>query len=44
MRLALNIDENGYKNSIMTFNRIRYKDLKQLENKRELLYKKITML
>ncbi|MBS7223960.1 MAG: hypothetical protein KH050_01275 [Clostridiaceae bacterium] len=40
IRLALDIDESGYKNSIMTFYRIRDKNLKKLENKSELLYKR----
>lgn len=40
VRLALVTDEDGYKNSVMTFYRIREKNLKKLENKHKVLYKK----
>ena len=40
VRLALSTDEDGYKNSVMTFYRIREKNLKKLENKHKVLYKK----
>lgn len=39
-RLALEKDENGLKNSIMTFYRIRERNLKKLIEKNTLLYKK----
>ncbi len=40
VRLALATDEEGLKNSVMTFYRIRDKNLKKLKNKHEVLYKK----
>lgn len=40
IRLALSTDVDGYKNSVMTFFRIRDKNLKKLENKHKVLYKK----
>ncbi len=40
LRLALATDENGLKNSIMTFWRIRDRNLKKLIGKNKLLYKK----
>lgn len=40
VRLALVTDEDGYKNSVMTFYRIREKNLKKLEIKHKVLYKK----
>lgn len=40
IRLALSTDADGYKNSVMTFFRIRDKNLKKLENKHKVLYKK----
>lgn len=39
VRLALNTDTVGLKNSVMTFYRIREKNLKKLEKKHKLLYK-----
>lgn len=39
-RLALDIDDAGRKNSIMTFYRIRDKNLKKIVKKSEVLYKK----
>ena len=39
-RLALDLDENGLKNSVMTFYRIRERNLKKLIDKNTLLYKK----
>ncbi|MCM1125353.1 MAG: PBECR2 nuclease fold domain-containing protein [Lachnospiraceae bacterium] len=39
-RLALSTDEKGLKNSIMTFYRIREKNLRKLIEKNQLLYKK----
>ncbi len=40
VRLALDTDDTGRKNSIMTFYRIREKNLKKLINKSEVLYSK----
>lgn len=40
VRLSLSTDTPGYKNSVMTFYRIRDKNLKKLENKHKVLYKK----
>lgn len=39
-RLALDTDDAGRKNSIMTFYRIRAKNLQKLANKSEILYRK----
>jgi hypothetical protein len=39
-KLILDTDEENYKNSVMTFYRIRDKNLKKLENKNKTLYKK----
>ncbi len=39
VRVALNTDKNGLKNSIMTFYRLRDKNLKKLIEKNEVLYK-----
>lgn len=39
-RLALNTDKKGLKNSVMTFYRIRERNLKKLIEKNQLLYKK----
>lgn len=39
VRLALNTDKQGLKNSVMTFYRIREKNLKKLEIKHKVLYK-----
>lgn len=39
-RLALSTDEKGLKNSVMTFYRIRERNLKKLIEKNQLLYKK----
>ena len=38
VRLALEIDKNDYKNSVMTFYRLRDKNLKKLLEKNRLLY------
>ena len=40
LRLALNSDNSGLKNSVMTAYRIRNKNLKKMENKNKILYKK----
>jgi len=40
LRLALATDEDGLKNSVMTFWRIRDRNLKKLMKKNKLLYKK----
>ncbi len=40
VRLALSTDTIGYKNSVMTFYRIRDKNLNKLKNKNKVLYKK----
>ncbi len=40
VRLALSTDMVGYKNSVMTFYRIRNKNLRKLKNKHKVLYKK----
>ena len=40
IRLALGIDQNGLKNSVMTFYRIRERNLRKLIGKNVLLYKK----
>ena len=40
VRLALSTDTIGYKNSVMTFYRIRNKNLNRLINKNKVLYKK----
>ena len=40
VRVALETDENDYKNSIMTFYRIRNKNLQKLMEKNKLLYEK----
>ena len=40
LRLALNSDNSGLKNSIMTAYRIRNKNLRKMENKNKILYKK----
>lgn len=40
VRLALGTDEDGHKNSVMTFYRIREKNLKKLKNKHKVLYNK----
>lgn len=40
VRVALETDTNGYKNSIMTFYRIRDRNLKKLVSKNEILYRK----
>lgn len=40
VRLALGSDEDGRKNSVMTFYRIREKNLKKLKNKHKVLYNK----
>ena len=39
VRLALSTDTEGFKNSVMTFYRIREKNLKKLEIKHKVLYK-----
>ena len=39
VRLALSTDTQGFKNSVMTFYRIREKNLKKLEIKHKVLYK-----
>lgn len=39
-RLALDTDESGLKNSVMTFYRIRDRNLKKMIKKNTLLYKK----
>lgn len=39
IRLALSTDTQGFKNSVMTFYRIREKNLKKLEIKHKVLYK-----
>lgn len=39
VRLALNTDKQGFKNSVMTFYRIREKNLKKLESRHKVLYK-----
>ena len=39
VRLALNSDKEGLKNSVMTFYRVRDKNLKKLMEKHEILYK-----
>jgi hypothetical protein len=39
-KLILDTDEENYKNSVMTFYRIRNRNLKKLENKNKTLYKK----
>lgn len=38
IRLALGTDEGGHKNSVMTFYRIRERNLKKLKNKHKTLY------
>ncbi len=40
LRLALNSDNSGLKNSVMTAYRIRNKNLKKMEKKNKILYKK----
>lgn len=40
VRLALGTDKDGRKNSVMTFYRIREKNLKKLKNKHKVLYNK----
>ena len=40
LRLALNFDNSGLKNSVMTAYRIRNKNLKKMEKKNKILYKK----
>lgn len=40
VRVVLETDEIGWKNSVMTFYRIREKNLKKLIKKNTLLYKK----
>lgn len=40
LRLALHSDNSGLKNSIMTAYRIRNKNLRKMEKKNKILYKK----
>lgn len=40
VKLALEVDSTDYKNSIMTFYRLRDKNLRRLEKKNKMLYKK----
>lgn len=39
-KLALDMDKNGLKNSVMTFYRIRERNLQKLKNKNAILYRK----
>ena len=39
-KLALDADKNGLKNSVMTFYRIRERNLQKLKNKNAILYRK----
>ena len=40
VRVVLETDEDGLKNSVMTFYRIRERNLRKLEEKNKLLYKR----
>ena len=40
VKLIVDTDEKDYKNSVMTFYRIRDKNLKKLKNKNKTIYKK----